>query len=247
MKAIMKFINKFYLPFMLFTILTVVLGLLFIFLFPFHVGEIKKITIINQVESGGTINYKTNYCRNVGESVPTEVRRFLVPVDSKDNLQPIELSSRPSIESTRAKPGCRESKNPIVIAVDAATPPGKYKLLLEVRYCIFPARCIPITGESGEFEISKPSVSAQLNLVQQLLTRIYEQTGTELPVANVAPQAQTESAQSQNIDQTIQQESSTETPIPQTQADEPSLIPSALNRVSETLDNVIKGVLNVIR
>ena len=170
MGDIIKSFSKFFNVFLTLAIFVIVGGLIFLYSYPFDVAQFKKITILNTVNAGGLISYDVDYCRYLGKGVDVQVRRFLIPEDP--NLDPIELSSNPNLETIDGVTGCRTTKKPITLPIEVSTPAGEYKLKIQARYCIFVGRCIPVEGESPIFTIGKPSINDQLTVINQQISSI---------------------------------------------------------------------------
>lgn len=185
LKRIGKYINKYYSTFLGTAIVIIFVSLIFFALYPFQIAEFKKININGTVQVGGKLEYTNDYCQNVGKGIPREISRFLIPKDS-NLVSPVQLSGNPTDETSNDA-GCRVSKL-IKIPIDSSIPPGEYKLVVKVKYGIFPFRWIPVQGESKYFNIEKPDVSTLIQSVnsqlEELNTRIKKD---ETPLSNVSP------------------------------------------------------------
>lgn len=184
-KRITSYINKYYTTFLGTMIVVIFVSLIFFALYPFQVAEFKNITIQGTVQVGGKVEYTNDYCQNVGKGIPREISRFLIPKDS-NLVSPVQLSGNPTDETSNDA-GCRVSK-PIKLPIDSSIPPGEYKLVVKVKYGIFPFRWIPVQGESKYFTIEKPDVSTLIQSVnsqlEELNTRIKQD---ETPLSNISP------------------------------------------------------------
>lgn len=187
MKKVLNFISRFFNAFVVTSILIIVGGLIFLYTFPFNVAQLNKINLLNEVQAGSRIAYNVDFCRYVGKGVEIHTRRFLVAED-KELTNPIELSSNPSLETLDGITGCRTSDT-IRLPIDTSVPEGKYKLLIQVRYCIFLGRCIPVEGWSEPFDIKKPSISDQLSSINEQLESIEQYYRDNPQEAAVRPQS----------------------------------------------------------
>lgn len=174
---ISKFFNRFYGAFITITLVLLVGFLVFMFTWPFNVAQLKSIDVKNNVQSGGIVEYTVDYCQSVGGGVERHTRRFLVPTDA-DKVNPIELSSNPSLETLQGSQGCKVSK-PIKIPIDTSIPEGTYKIMIQVQYCIFPGRCISVEQTSKPFEVTKPDILGQLRNINAQLESINDYYGQQ--------------------------------------------------------------------
>jgi len=168
------------------TVIIVIIALTFFYTFPFSVAVFKNINVNSDVKVGGILEYTNDYCQNVGKGVPRDIDRYLVPKDTK-LVSPVQLSGNPTDE-TLNDAGCRISE-PIKLPIDSSIPAGEYKLLVKVKYCVFPGRCIPVQGESDYFTITKPDVATQLQIIKNQLDSIDEalRIKTSETISNIQP------------------------------------------------------------
>jgi len=231
------FIDKYFKTMLVAFFVFVLASIAFFSFFPFNVAEIKKINIIGTVQAGSLIKYKVDYCQNVGAGVERHTRRFLVP-ENPGLTEPIELSSNPSLETLQNSGGCKTSKE-IKLPVDASVPPGKYKVLIQIRYCILPVRCLPVEGYSDSFEVMKPDVPTQLSLIYEQLDQIQRATGATPPTGNANVMTIPETPQSNNMEQTI----ITPSTIVQPQ-EQPAERPRG---ILESTTEFVNNLLNIVR
>jgi len=240
LKGISNFVSRFYGAFIGLIVLFGIIALVFFFTFPFKVAEIKSITVMNEVQAGGQIVYNVDYCRYVGKGIPIETQRFLVPED-RTLTNAIELSGSPNSETVDGTTGCRSTADktaeypngqPIKLPVDVSTPAGRYQVLLKLRYCIFPGRCIPVEGRSDFFEVTKPSVANQLSIINEQLRSLLLVTPEYGSVGSVAPQNTLPEPVMPNTQATPQS-----TPTPQ-QGVGQSLTNGIINNTLDTVKNV---------
>lgn len=165
------------------TAIVSIIAVIFFATFPFQVAEFNKIKLQGDVQVGGRVEYINEYCQNVGKGVPRDITRFLVPKD-KDLISPIQLSGNPTDETLKDA-GCHVS-DPIKLPIDSSIPPGEYKLLVKVKYCLFNIRCIPVQGESDYFTISKPDISVLVQSVNQQIIDLNERINADT-IVRVSP------------------------------------------------------------
>ena len=238
---IMRYIGNFFLKnistFLGGTALLGIIALIFFFTFPFQVAEFKKISVADDVKVGSRLTYTNDYCQNVGKGVPREISRFLIPKDT-ENVSFVELSGNPTDE-TKNDAGCRISE-PIKIPIDSSTPPGEYKLLVKVKYCIFPFRCIMVEGESAYFSVTQPDVATLIEQVNRDIDIINERTQTT-QISNVVPRL----PELKTPQQPIVEPQSPQTPpeVPTVQESNDVTVDTKVNIPLLDLDKLLNGLL----
>ena len=140
---------------------------------PFVPAKVNSVEITNTVQSGGQIEYVTNFCRYVDKGTRIERHRYLVAED-KTLSSPIELSDSPIREVVDDFIGCKKSE-PVKLPVETGVPSGKYRLTIQLCYYVVPWRCVQVEGRSEVFEISKPNIETQLGTINQKINEVNEQ------------------------------------------------------------------------
>lgn len=240
LQRIGRTINKYYATFLGTIVLIIFISLLFFAFFPFQVAEFKKISITGTVQVGGILEYTNDYCQNVNKGVPRELSRYLVPKDTT-LISPVQLSGNPTDE-TLNDAGCRISQ-PIKLPIDSSIPAGEYKLLVKVKYCVFPGRCIPVQGESEYFVITKPDVATQLQIIKDQLDSINEtlNINSDANISNTQPVRPVPIPTQPMTELVVPQPAVTPTPQPVQERTQPLL--------RGTIDNttgVLKNITNML-
>jgi len=224
----LNFFNKYINNVIGIVVLLIIATLIFMYTYPFNVATFKSVTVLNEVKAGGQIKYELDYCRYVGDGIEIHPRRFLIR-EGANLSNAIELGSNPTLETTGGT-GCHKSE-PIELPVEIGIRPGRYQLMIQIRYCIFPGRCIPVEGRSNFFDISQPSIPDQLTQANTLLEDIRDYLGEEA-TANTTPLLE--------ITRPEQPEQSQPTENPSSQYDNEGLLETTLNGTTTTVDRLTK-------
>jgi hypothetical protein len=242
----MRFVSKYFSAFIALASILIIAGIIFMYAFPFNVAEIRKINLVGEVTAGSSIKYNVDYCRYVGKGTETYTRRFLIPENTDINA--IELSSNPNLETLDGITGCRTTKKPITLPVGLEVPAGKYKLLIQVRYCIFIGRCIPVEGYSDTFEIKKPNIADQLSLINRQLEAIRNaQPGVQLnSTDNLSNTITVQEPAQAPIPNTEPQEQQVTTQVVQTPAATPEASPSLIQSIITITQNTVTGLRGIV-
>lgn len=239
---ILKFFSRYYLNIIVICLTLIMTGLLLMYFYPWKVATFNKIDVVGEVSAGGTITYQLDLCRYVAKGTKVEPRRFLVP-QGKSLSQAIQLSSSASLE-TAGEPGCYKNA-PVTIPVEVGTPPGKYQLMIQVQYCLFPGRCIPVEKRSDLFTIDEPNIPDRISV----LTQSIEQFNTyfrqqQQAIGNTPPYRELPQVDRPSADGTTQSEQSTPAPV----ADNPTVTsPTTLEKLLAPIQNVFVPVVRDVR
>ena len=248
MKNIIKFLSKFANLFIGSAVVLSIASVVFFYTFPFNVAEFKKINISNNVEAGGLIEYKLDFCRYVQKGTDIEVKRFIIPKD-KTLTNPIELSSNPTLETLDGIIGCRTSE-PVKLLTQISTPQGEYKLLIRAEYCIdflFMHRCIDVEKDSDYFNIGQPSIPNRLSVINEELSNINQYFADNPEVTKSLG-----SVQQQSVPQNPTPPNTQNQPAPQQatpvnpQTPQPQAQRGIINPILDVTRNTVDGLFNLI-
>ena len=170
LNRILNFIGKYYATFIGSGLLVIVAFIIWSMVWPFVPAKINSVNVMDSVSAGGQITYQTDFCRYVRIDTKIDRHRYLVPEDKK-LTSPIELSDSPIREVVDDFNGCKRG-DVVKLPVEIGTPPGKYRLLIQICYYVFPWRCVSVEQRSDVFEISKPNVSQQLSAINTQLNTL---------------------------------------------------------------------------
>lgn len=242
LKKTMAAINKYYNTFITTVITLTILIFAFLTFFPFDVAEFKKINVSDGVQVGGIVEYTNDYCQNLNRGFPREISRFLIPRDQK-LVSPVELSGNPTDETINDA-GCRLSA-PIKLPIDSSVPAGEYKLLVKVKYCILPWRCISVTGESSYFNITKADIATILQEINRELEEInenYPKDNNQSSISNINPVPQVPPAPSApNVSAP-----SVVSPLNPPQQQQPPQNPNTIKPVLDITRNTLNDILKIV-